>query len=125
MIVGVGLDLCEVARVRRILERRGRDFMDRVLTPDERAYCERRRDPAVPFAGRFAAKEATIKALAAPKGLRWHDMVVEPAEGVPPRLALHGVAEAAATRMGVVRTHLTITHDGGLAAAVVILEAEA
>jgi holo-[acyl-carrier protein] synthase len=123
MIVGLGLDVCEIARVRRSLERHGAPFMDKVLTAEERAYCEKRRDPAVPLAGRFAAKEATIKALGAPEGLRWHDMVIVPAEGGPPGLALHGVGAATAERLGVVRSHLTITHDGGVAAAVVILEA--
>jgi holo-[acyl-carrier protein] synthase len=123
MIVGLGLDVCDVARIRRSLERHGPRFMDRVLTAEERAYCEKRRDPAVPFAGRFAAKEATIKALGAPQGLRWHDMVIVPAEGAPPRLTLQGAGAETARRMGVVRTHLTITHDGGVAAAVVILEA--
>lgn len=124
MIVGLGLDVCEIARVRRSLERHGPRFMDKVLTPDERAYCERRRDPAVPFAGRFAAKEAAIKALGAPEGLRWHDMIIVPAEGCPPSLMLRGAGADAAARLGVARTHLTITHDGGVAAAVVILEAE-
>ncbi|MFW5875347.1 MAG: holo-ACP synthase [Myxococcota bacterium] len=124
MIVGLGLDVCEIARVRRSLERQGKAFMDRVMTPEERAYCERHGDPAVPFAGRFAAKEATIKALGSPKGLRWHDMVVLPAEGCPPGLELHGAGAEAARRFGAVRTHLTITHDGGIAAAVVILEAD-
>lgn len=124
MIVGLGLDVCEVARLRRALERHGARFMDRVLTAEERAYCEKRRDPAVPFAGRFAAKEAAIKALGAPAGLRWHDMLVMPAEGGPPALTLRGVGAEAAARLGASRTHLTITHDGGIAAAVVILEGE-
>lgn len=122
MIVGLGLDVCDIERMRRNLERYGHAFMDKVLTPGERAYCERRRDPAVPFAGRFAAKEATIKALGAPDGLRWTDMVVLPAEDAPPRIALRGVGVEAARRLGATRALLTITHDGGVAAAVVILE---
>lgn len=123
MIVGLGLDVCDIARVRRSLERHGRAFMEKVLTPDEQAYCDKHRDPAVPLAGRFAAKEATIKALGAPPGLRWHDMVIVPAEGGPPRLSLGGVGATTASARGVARTHLTITHDGGVAAAVVVLEA--
>jgi holo-[acyl-carrier protein] synthase len=123
VIVGLGLDVCEIARVRQSLERHGPQFMDKVLTPEERAYCEKRRDPAVPLAGRFAAKEATIKALGAPPGLRWHDMIILPAEDGPPSLSLHGVGADRAHSLGVVRSHLTITHDGGVAAAVVILEA--
>jgi len=123
MIVGLGLDLCDISRVRRNLKRYGPRFMDRVLTAAERAYCEKHRDPAVPFAGRFAAKEAAIKALAAPSGLRWHDMEVVPAAaGTAPRIVLRDSAERAARKLGACRYHLTITHDAGVAAAVVILE---
>ncbi|MFW5921018.1 MAG: holo-ACP synthase [Polyangiales bacterium] len=122
MILGLGLDVCEVARVRRSIERNGDRFIDEILTSDEREYCERRKDTAVPIAGRFAAKEAAIKALGSPQGLRWHDMRVIPAEGGPPRLELGGAGAEAAAQLGVERIHLTITHDAGVAAAVVILE---
>ena len=124
MIVGIGIDLCDIARVRRNLRRYGSRFMDRVLTPAERAYCEKRKDVATTFAGRFAAKEAAIKALGAPRGLRWRDMEVLPAEGAGPRLGLYRSGEQAALRLGATRTHLSITHDGGIAAAVVVLEAD-
>lgn len=123
MIVGLGLDVCDIDRMRKNLERYGHAFMDKVMTPAERAYCERRRDPAVPFAGRFAAKEAIIKALGAPDGLRWTDMVILPAEGAPPRIGLRRVGIEGAHRLGATRALLTITHDAGVAAAVVILEA--
>jgi holo-[acyl-carrier protein] synthase len=122
MIVGLGLDVCEIARVRRSLRRHGGRFMDRVLSSEERAFCEQRRDVAVPFAGRFAAKEAMIKALGAPEGLRFHDMTVVPARGGPPQMQLSGAGAEAAKRMGASRIHLTITHDAGFAAAVVVLE---
>jgi holo-[acyl-carrier protein] synthase len=124
MIIGLGLDICEIARIRHNLRRYGARFMDRVLTPQERAYCEKRRDAAVPFAARFAAKEAAIKALGAPTGLKWSDMEIAPAEGGPPRLILRGTGAQAASRLGVTRSFLTITHDAGVAAAVVILESE-
>lgn len=123
MIVGLGLDVCGIDRMRKNLARYGPAFMDKVLSAEERAYCERRRDPAVPFAGRFAAKEAAIKALGAPDGLRWTDMIILPAEDAPPRLALRRVGIETAHKLGATRAHLTITHDGGIAAAVVILEA--
>jgi holo-[acyl-carrier protein] synthase len=123
MIVGLGLDVCGIDRMRKNLERYGPSFMDKVLSADERAYCERRRDPAVPFAGRFAAKEAAIKALGAPEGLRWTDMIILPAEDCPPRLALRRVGIETAHKLGATRAILTITHDAGIAAAVVILEA--
>lgn len=122
MIVGIGLDVCEIARIRRNLERYGPRFMDRLLTPAERAYCERRRDAAVPFAGRFAAKEAAIKALGGPPGLRWRDMEVLPAERERPQMLLHGDGARIARDLGATRVHVTITHDAGVAAAVVILE---
>ena len=123
MIVGLGLDVCDIERMRKNLARHGAAFMDKVLTAEERAYCERRRDPAVPFAGRFAAKEAAIKALGAPDGLRWTDMVILPAQDAPPQLLLRRVGARAARNLGATRSLLTITHDGGVAAAVVILEA--
>jgi holo-[acyl-carrier protein] synthase len=122
VIVGLGLDVCEIARVRRSLTRHGDRFMARLLTPAEAAYCARHADPATPFAGRFAAKEALIKALGAPEGLRWHDMeVVRDARGRP-SLALRGAAAEAAASLGAVRSHLSLTHDAGVAAAVVVLE---
>lgn len=124
MIVGLGLDVCDVERMRKNLEKHGLAFMDKVLTEAERAYCERKREPAIAFAGRWAAKEAAIKALGAPEGLRYTDMVIEAAsDHAPPRLVLSGVGAQHAARLGVNRTHLTITHDAGVAAAVVILEA--
>lgn len=124
MIVGIGLDVCEIARIRRNLERYGSRFMNRVLTPAERAYCEKRRDAAIPFAGRFAAKEAAIKALGGPPaGLRWRDMEVLPTEKERPQLSLKGTSARAANSLGATRIHLSITHDAGVAAAVVILEA--
>ena len=123
MIVGLGIDICEIERIRRNLRRYGARFMDRVLTPQERAYCEKRKDAAVPCAARFAAKEAAIKALGGPGGLRWSDIEIVPAEDGPPRLILRGVGEQTAGRLGATRSHLTITHDAGVAAAVVILEA--
>lgn len=124
MIVGLGLDICDIARVRENLHRYGVRFMDKVLTPQERAYCEKHRDPAISFAARFAAKEAAIKALGAPRGLKWSDLEVVPAQGGPPRLVISGAGAQAADRLGVTRSLLTITHDAGVAAAVVILEAD-
>ncbi len=123
MIVGVGLDVCSVPRVRRSLRRFGPRFLRRVLTEAEEAYCLSHRDPAEPFAARFAAKEALLKAMGVPRGLRWQQMeVVRDARGAP-SLRLTGAAAEAAERLGVRRSWLSITHDHGLAAAVVVLEA--
>jgi holo-[acyl-carrier protein] synthase len=121
MIRGVGVDLCPVSRVTRILARHPGRFEERVFTPSERAYCESRAVPAQHFAARFAAKEAALKALGAPTGLSWHELEVV-AMGGAPRLALHGAAAAAATALGVRRAHLSLSHAGDSAVAVVVLE---
>src|SRR5512141_468410 len=118
------MDVVEIARIARIVggpagvaER----FLERVFTPGERAYCEGRQDRPSRLAARFAAKEAAVKALGAPPGLRWTELEVVRGEGAP-ALALHGAAAAAARARGVTRLHLTLTHDAGVAAATVILE---
>lgn len=126
MIVGLGLDLVEVARLERLLggraaRGRAQRFLDRCFTPREQAYCEARRDRATRYAARFAAKEAVVKALGAPAGLRWTDIEVRRAEGAP-SIRLGGAAERAARDLGVDALHLTLTHDGGMAAAAVVLE---
>lgn len=126
MIVGLGMDLVEVGRLARILDGppgRAERFLARVFTAGERAACEPRRDRANAYAARWAAKEAAYKALGDAPGARWLDFEVVRAEGSPPRLVLAGVAAEAARARGVTRLHLTLTHDGGMAAATVILEA--
>lgn len=124
MILGFGMDVVEIARFARILDgpaARLERLLARVFTPAERAYCDARHDRAGRYAARFAAKEAAVKALGAPEGIRWTDLEVVRAEGAP-TLALSGAAAAACARRGVARVHLTITHDAGVAAAAVILE---
>jgi holo-[acyl-carrier protein] synthase len=125
VIVGIGIDVVEIARIQRILDgppARAERFLARCFTPDERAYCERCRDRAARFSARFAAKEAVSKALAAPAGIRFLDAEVRSAGG-PPSLALSGIAGEASRRLRVARIHVTLTHDAGVAAAVVVLEA--
>ena len=125
MIVGLGLDVVEIARIRRILEGppgTAERFLARCFTERERAYCAAG-DRAARAAARFAAKEAASKALGVPKGIGFLDVEVVPAHGGPPALALGGAASRAAAALGVTRTLLTLTHDGGVAAAVVVLEA--
>jgi holo-[acyl-carrier protein] synthase len=126
VILGLGLDVVEVGRIARLLDgpaARTERFLARCFTPAERSFCEARRDRASGYAARFAAKEAAVKALGAPPGVGWQDVEVTRAEGRAPALALSGRAAAAANRLGVTRAHLTLTHDGGVAAAVVVLEA--
>jgi len=125
MIVGLGLDVVEIGRIARILDgpaARVERFLARCFTPAERAFCEARRDRATAYAARFAAKEAAVKALGAPRGVSWQDLEVTRAEGKAPVLRLAARAAAAGKRLGVARAHLTLTHDAGVAAAVVVLE---
>lgn len=126
MILGLGLDLVDVARVARILEgpaARAERFLVRVFTPGERSYCDGVVDRATRYAARFAAKEATLKALGVPAGLRLLDIEVVRGAGAP-TLRLAGTAAEAARVLGAARLHLSITHDGGTAAAVVVAEDE-
>jgi holo-[acyl-carrier protein] synthase len=122
MILGIGTDLLDVARMERELsEKTG--FREELFTPAEIAYCEGKRYPARHFAARFAAKEALFKALSggAPPGL-WREAEVLRAEGAPPRLVLHGRILEAAGRLGVKKALVSLTHTDGLAAASVVLE---
>jgi holo-[acyl-carrier protein] synthase len=122
MIVGLGMDLVEVARIARIITSPvGERFLARVFTPEERAFCDRVRDRATRYAARFAAKEATSKALGVPAGIGFLDVEVTRGEGAP-RLLLSGMAARAAAALGAARVHLTITHDAGIAGATVVLE---
>ena len=116
MIVGLGVDVCDVARIRRALAgRAGARFQARVFTPAEQAYCEaRRRGRFASYAVRFAAKEAAMKALGTgwAGGVGWRDFEVVRARGAPPRLVLHGRAAALARGRGMVRWLLALTHTG-------------
>ena len=124
MLVGVGIDLTPVDRIARLLGRYAGRFEEKVFTPGERAYCRGRGSVAEHFAARFAAKEATLKALGVPSGLSWHELEVVSGAGGKPELVLHGAAARAMAALGVVRLHLSLTHAGGQAAAVVIAEGQ-
>ncbi|MEW5853982.1 MAG: holo-ACP synthase [Myxococcota bacterium] len=122
-VVGMGMDLVEVTRIQAALERHGERFLHRVWTEAELAYCLGRglqRDESL--AARFAAKEATWKALGVPPGLRFTEMeVVSGQAGRAPYVRLSGRAKEASDRMGATGTMLTMTHAGGVAGAVVLL----
>ncbi len=126
MILGIGLDVCDVGRIRRALEARtGTRFQARVFTAGERAYCEaRRRGRFASYAARFAAKEAAMKALGTgwAQGVGWRDFEVVRAAGEAPRLVLHGRAAAIARRLGIGRWILALTHTDESALASVIAE---
>jgi holo-[acyl-carrier protein] synthase len=124
MIVGLGVDITEVDRIEAAIERRGRPFLERIFTPGEIAYCETHRHRAERFAGRFAAKEAAMKALGTgwARGVRWVDIEVVRERGGKPMLKLSGESRSIADRIGVKNIALTITHTGNTALALVIFE---
>lgn len=123
MILGIGTDLLDVARMARELREDGAGFRDAVFTPSEIAYCEAKRDPARHFAARFAAKEALFKALGGGASSDfWHEVEVERTGDEPPRLVLHGRAKEAAGRLGVKSVLVSLSHTGSLATASVVLQ---
>ena len=127
MIFGIGNDLAEVERVRVALERprTGRRFRERVFTAGEQAYCERRgKGKYQSYAARFAAKEATMKALGRGWGraVGWRDVEVVRQRGSRPEIVLHGKAKAYAAGQRIRRFHLGLTHTATLAEAQVIAE---
>ncbi|HTP29148.1 MAG TPA: holo-ACP synthase [Anaeromyxobacteraceae bacterium] len=125
MVVGFGLDIVEVRRIERLLASdHAARFLERVFTARERTFCDAVKDRANRYAARFAAKEAALKALGAPAGLQFREVEVVREKG-PPRLVFSGAVLEAVQSIRADRSHLTLTHDGGIAAAAVILEATA
>jgi holo-[acyl-carrier protein] synthase len=125
VIVGLGVDLVEIERVRRLIDARGDRAMTRLFTDGERAYAGYRVDPARHFAARIAAKEAAFKALAGndlARGIGWRELEVFPRPDGGPVLRLHGRAERRATELGVTRVLVSISHTDTMAVAVVVLE---
>lgn len=118
MIIGVGIDIVDIARFEQALTRTPA-LSARLFTEGERPL------PVRSLAARFAAKEALAKALGAPRGLLWTDaeIVPDPASGKP-ELKVYGTVAAAAARAGVGRWHVSLSHDGGMATAVVIAESQ-
>src|SRR5574339_1046576 len=117
-IVGLGMDATEVPRIAESLERYGERFLNRVFTDEEIAYCMRRKHPAPHLAGRFAAKEAGMKAIGTGHafGVLWRDLEVV-RHGGPPQLRFHNAAGEHFARLGASRALLTITHTDVLALA--------
>ena len=121
-IIGIGLDTTDIDRISDTIDRFGDRFLQRIFTEGEIAYCARRRVPAIHFAGRFAAKEAAMKALGTgrSRGVLWRDVEVVRVGG-PPQLRLHGGAARRFAAMGGRSSLLTITHSDELAMAQVLL----
>ncbi len=124
MILGTGVDLAEVGRIRDAITRYGRRFIERIYTPAEIAYMERKANRFERYAGRFAAKEAGMKAIGTGwrRGVRWQDFEVTNLASGRPTLQLHGEAERIAGELGVKVISLSITHTAELGMAHVILE---
>jgi holo-[acyl-carrier protein] synthase len=122
VILGLGIDVASVPRMQAALERHGERLWERVLTPDERKSLGRRRDQATALAGRWAAKEAAIKAFSGKAGAAWHHFEIHRGPGGAPEMRFYGKAAVVAAHLGVQRAHVSITHDAGVAAAVVVLE---
>jgi holo-[acyl-carrier protein] synthase len=115
-IVGIGVDLVDVERVKRLLSRRT-SFVDRVFTTEEITYCEGQASPAECYAARWAAREACRKALGGIREMRWHDVRVERAPTGAPRLALAGSARARMDALGATDVLVALTHERQMAAA--------
>jgi holo-[acyl-carrier protein] synthase len=124
VIVGLGVDITEVDRVRGAIERQGERLLKRLYTAKERAYCENFKNKYERYAGRFAVKEATMKALGTgwSRGVRWVDIEVVREMSGKPTLELHGEAKRIAGRLGVKHIAVTITHTAKQALAQVIFE---
>ena len=124
MIVGTGIDIAEVPRIRQSIERFGDRFLQRSYTPGEIRYCESKANRAERYAARFAAKEAAMKALGTGwnHGVRWRDCEVVRQPGGRPSIAFHGKAAEFAARLGVKNAALSLTHTAEQAMAQVILE---
>ncbi len=124
MIVGTGVDLAEVSRIRASIERFGIKFVERIYTPAEIAYVERKANRFERYAARFASKEAGMKAIGTGwrHGVRWQDFEVANLPSGKPTLLFHGVAAEFARKLGVRNVALSITHTSELGMAHVILE---
>lgn len=109
-ILGLGVDICDVARMERALDRHP-SMRARVFTPEEIAYCDGKARPAESYAGRFAAREAVIKALGGYRGKGWHDISVTRAPTGAPAIRLEGNAKRRADLLGVTDVLISFTHE--------------
>ncbi|MGA3090193.1 MAG: holo-ACP synthase [Terriglobales bacterium] len=124
MILGTGVDIAEVQRIRESVERFGDRFLHRVFTAGEIQYCEQKVTRFESYAARFAAKEAGMKALGTgwSRGVRWRDIEVVRPKGQRPSIQFHGVAATIAAELGATNIALSLTHTSEQALAHVILE---
>jgi holo-[acyl-carrier protein] synthase len=124
MILGVGIDIIEVARVKASHERFGKRFLKRLLLVDETAYCLKHKNPAPFLAGRFAAKEAVSKAFGTGIGaqLGWHDIEIRHRESGEPFVILHGKGKKLLAARGGRKVWVSLSHTENYAVATAIVE---
>ena len=124
MIIGIGVDLVEIDRFRKVIERLKDRFILRIFTPEEQRFCSQHRDAVPHYAVRFAAKEALFKALGTgwAKGVTWLDVEVLRERQDAPTIVLHGEAQRLCAAMGSQKVHLSLTHSDNWAIAMVVLE---
>jgi holo-[acyl-carrier protein] synthase len=124
VIIGTGIDLAEVPRIRAAVERHGERFLQRVYTEREIAYVQRKANKWERYAARFAAKEAGMKAIGTGwrRGVTWHDFEVANLPSGRPTLTFHGVAAEVARQLGVTNISLSLTHTAELGMAFVVIE---
>jgi holo-[acyl-carrier protein] synthase len=127
MIIGVGLDLVDIARVKKLIAQKRERALARLFTDGEVAYAMGKAQPYVHLAARIAAKEAAYKALSGSdraRGIGWREMEVVPSTSGAPSLVFHGSARERAEELGVLRAWLTLSHSETTAGAVVVLESK-
>lgn len=124
MLVGTGIDIVEIHRIAQSIARFGDRFLTRIFTPEEIAYCQRKKNSAESFAARFAAKEAGAKALGTgiQHGVTWKELEVRREPGHRPKLYFSGRAREIAAQLGVRHVSLSLTHSTTSAMATVHLE---
>jgi holo-[acyl-carrier protein] synthase len=122
LILGIGVDITEISRIKRLLDRKG--FAEKIFTPTELASCGKQRAPETSLAGRFAAKEAVMKAIGTgwAKGVSWQDITITNDSAGKPLVELKGQARRIADQVGITRIHVSISHSGGYAVAQVVAE---
>lgn len=124
MVIGVGMDIQEIARVEQAIARGRKAFLVKTFTPAERKYCLKQKRPGQHFAGRFCAKEAFFKALGTgwARGVKWHEVEIRRNRAGRPQIKLSGRAAELSSRAGAKKIWLSLSHSRGYAAATVVLE---
>jgi holo-[acyl-carrier protein] synthase len=125
-IIGIGTDIIECLRIAKMIERHGELFINRVYTPHEIQYCQTRKQATQHFAGRWAAKEAVLKALGTGwrRGISWRDVEIRNAPGGRPLVALHGGAREVVEQLGITQMLISISHCRSHATAYAVAQAE-